>query len=144
MSDVQIQKIKVVIEVELRERPPSALSVPDSEADAEGHGYEQALFAMLQADPERYADFVKILAITSLESYGIHHMIAGLAQISDTYTAGIQILKSLVPRFSSQAQVYLHQAIEEGWIMDGTDSIYNRVKAEPISLSVEYPVQPSQ
>jgi hypothetical protein len=143
MSDVQVQKIKVVIEMELRERAPANSSIPDSEMDAEGHGYEQALFAMLEADPERYAEFVRILAVTSLEIRGMHHEISELAQIRDTYTANMQLLNSFLPRFSQPAQAYLHQAIEEGWITDGTDSIFERVQVEPVSLHVEYPVPPS-
>ncbi|WP_324680382.1 hypothetical protein [Hymenobacter sp. GOD-10R] len=143
MSDVQVQKIKMVIELELRERAPNNPSIPDPDTDAESHGYEQALFAMLEADPQRYAEFVKILAIISLETLGIHNDIPKLAQIRDTYTANMQILRSLLPRFSSPAQAYLHKAIEQGWIMDSTDSIFNRVQVEPVSLRVEYPVSPS-
>lgn len=144
MSDVRIQKLQIVIEVELHERALSSPSLPEAKVDTEGHGYEQALFASLEADPARYAEFVKLLAIQSLESCGIHRMIAGLAQIRDTYTASMQILQSLVPRFAPPAQAHLHQAIEQGWIMDGPDSLFERVQAEPVSLRVEYPVRPAQ
>jgi len=135
MSDVPIQKIKVVIEVELRERVSSFPAVPDPGADAQEKEYEQALFAMLEADPKRYAEFIKILAISSIESYGIHRMIAGLAQIHDTHTASMQVFANLLPRFSPPAQAYLQQVIQEGWIMDGPDSLFNRVQAEPVGLT---------
>jgi len=138
MSDVPIQKVKVIIEVEVRERVPSFSVVPDSTVDVESQKYEQALFAMLEAEPERYAEFIKILAISSIESYGIHRMIAGLAQIHDTHTASMQVLANLLPHFPPPAQAYLQQAIQEGWIMDGPDSLFNRVQAEPVSLTVEY------
>lgn len=143
MSDVRVQTIRMVIDVEVRERAPNNPSLPDLDTTAEGHGYEQALFAMLEADPELYAEFIKIQAIISLEGLGIHNLISSLAQIRHTHTASMQVLQRLLPRFSPPAQAYLDEAIEEGWIMDGSDSIFNRVQVEPVSLHMEYPVPPT-
>jgi hypothetical protein len=127
----------MVIDVEVRERAPRTPPRPDSGTTAEEHGYEQALFAMLEADPKLYAEFIKVQAIISLESMGIHRMIASLAQLRDTHTASMQVLQRLLPRFEPQAQAYLGKAIEQGSIMDGSDSLYNRVQVEPVRLHME-------
>jgi len=136
MSDVQVQTIRMVIDVEVRARAPRNPSLPAADTDAESHGYEQALFALLEADPDLYAEFIKVQAISSLEALGIHNMISELAQIHHTHTASMQVLKRLLPQFSPPAQAYLDQAIEEGWIMDGPDSIFNRVQVKPVSLRI--------
>jgi len=71
-------------------------------------------------------------------------MISELAQIRHTHTASMQILKRLLLRFPSPARAYLDQAIEQGWIMDGPDSIFNRVKVKPVSLRIEQPQPPTE
>jgi hypothetical protein len=143
MSDERVQTLRMVIDVEVRERAPRTPSRPDSGTTAEEHGYEQALFAMLEADPELYTEFIKVQAIISLESLGLHRMIASLAQILDTHTASMQVLQRLLPRFKASAQTYLGKAIEEGSIMDGSDRLFNRVQVEPVSLQIEYPEPPA-
>ncbi|WP_375434924.1 hypothetical protein [uncultured Hymenobacter sp.] len=143
MSNVQIQKIKVIIEVELREHVPSIPVLPASDADVKGHEYEQALFAALRADPERYAEFVRTLILTSVEAYGLNRMLPELAQINDTYTASLEVLESLLPRFSQPAQLYLQEGIDKGWITEGKDSLFNTIEATPVLLTVEYPSKAS-
>jgi len=144
MSDVRIQTIRMVIDVEVRERKLRTPSLPDTGTTAEEHGYEQTLFAMLEADPDLYAEFIKVQAIISLEAMGVHRMIASLAQIRDVHTASMQVLKRLLPRLEPSAQTYLDKAIEEGWIMNSSDSIYNRVQVEPVGLHMEHPEPPAQ
>lgn len=144
MSDVQVQTIRMVIDVEVRARAPRNPSLPAPDTDAESHGYEQALFALLEADSDLYAEFIKVQAISSLEALGIHNMISELAQIPHTHTASMQVLKRLLPRFPPPAQAYLDQAIEQGWIMDNTDSIFNRVQVKPVSLRIEQPQPPTE
>jgi len=85
MSDVQVQTIRMVIDVEVRARAPRNPSLPAPDTDAKSHGYEQALFVLLEADPDLYAEFVKVQAISSLEALGIHNMISELAQIHHTH-----------------------------------------------------------
>ncbi|UOQ69894.1 hypothetical protein [Hymenobacter volaticus] len=66
-------------------------------------------------------------------------MLPGLAQIHDTYTASLDVLVSLLPRFPEPAQAYLQEGIIKGWIMDGEDSLFNTIEATPVRLTVEYP-----
>ncbi|UOG77431.1 hypothetical protein MTX78_23640 (plasmid) [Hymenobacter tibetensis] len=143
MSDVRIQTIKVVIDVELREQAPSTAPLPASDPEAEGHAYEQALFAALRADPERYAEFIKARVISRIEAFGFNNMFAGLAQLPDTYTASVVVLESLLPGFSEPAQAYLQESITNGWITESKDSIFTTVDATPVRLTVEYPPQSS-
>ncbi|HEX8349903.1 MAG TPA: hypothetical protein VF598_08065, partial [Hymenobacter sp.] len=107
MSDVQVQTIKVIIDVELRERTPSTAPLPASDPEAASHAYEQALFVALRADPERYAEFIKAQIVSMIEVYGVNTLFAELAQLHDTYTASILALESLLPSFSEPAQAYL-------------------------------------
>lgn len=144
MSNERVQTLRVVIDVEVRERAPRTPPRPDSGITAEEHGYEQALFAMLEADPELYAEFIKVQAIISLESLGVHRMIASLAQLHDTHTASMQVLQRLLLRFEVPAQAYLGKAIEDGSIMDSSDSLFNRVQVELVRLHMEYPEPPAQ
>jgi len=59
MSDVQVQTIRMAIDVEVRARAPRNPSLPAPDTDAELHGYEQALFALFEADPDLCAEFIK-------------------------------------------------------------------------------------
>ena len=143
MRDVPVQKINVIIEVELREQPLPRSSAGDPTSDMESHGYEQALFAALQADPARYAAFIRLLALGSVEAYGIHRLLAGLAQVHDTHTASMRVLESLLPLFSRPAQAYLHQAITDGSIMESTTSLFTRLQVDPVCLRIDYPAPPA-
>ena len=138
-----VRKIRIVIEAELRERVPTTPSPSAPDIDPLECGYEQTLFSALRDDPERYAEFIKIRAITSLEILGMHNEISGLAQIRDSHTASIRILESLLPSLPQPAQHYLQEALTKGWIMDDADSIYNTLKIEPLSLTIEYPTEPA-
>lgn len=60
-----VRKIRIVIEADLRERVPTMPSSSATDLDPLEYSYEQALFSALRADPERYAAFIKIRAITS-------------------------------------------------------------------------------
>ena len=138
-----VRKIRIVIEAELRERVPTMPSSSATDLDPLEYSYEQALFSALRADPERYAAFIKIRAITSLEILGLHNEISKLAQIRDSYTASIKTLESLLPSLPQPAQQYLQEALTKGWIMDDADSIYNTMQIEPLSLAIEYPTDRS-
>lgn len=137
-----VRKIRIVIDAELRERVPTTPSQSATDSDPTEHSYEQALFNALRADPERYADFIKIRAITSLEILGLHNEISGLVQVRDSYTASIRTLESLLPSLPQPAQQYLQEALTKGWIMDD-ESLYNTVQIVPLSLAIEYPANPS-
>jgi hypothetical protein len=143
MSDVQVQTIRVIIDVELRERTPSTAPPTTSDPKVVGHAYEQALFAALRADPARYADFIKAQIVSMLEVYGVNTLFAELAQLHDTYTASILALEGLLPAFSEPAQAYLQESISKGWITEGEDSIFSTVQATPVRLTVEYPPKPA-
>lgn len=98
MNEVRVQTIQTVIDVEGREHAPRNPSLPDAGTDAEGHSYEQALFTLLEADPE----FLKHRTITSLKTLGIHNLISSLAQIRNTHMASRQVLSAWFPAFRNQ------------------------------------------
>lgn len=152
---VNLQKIRVTIEVELQE---SAQIMPTPFTQAAGGDaaagltaadlqaerlHEQALLEALRADPASHAEFIKMAVISSLESLGIHRMLPGLAQIKDTYTVSLNVLKNLVPHLPPAAQAHFQQAIAEGWLSDCTEGLFNAVQAEPVRLTVDYPGEPS-
>ena len=102
MSEIRVQTIRTVIDVEVRERTPRNPSQPYPDTTAEEHGYEQGLFTMLEADAELYAEFIKIQAIVSLQGLGSNNMISGLAQIRDAHTASMQVIQRRLPHFEPQ------------------------------------------
>lgn len=136
-----VQKIRIIIDAELQDRVPTVPAQHVSPGDQEGYGYEQALFNALRADPVRYAEFIRIRAINTLEILGMNNEISSLAQIRDSYTAGIQMLTSFLSTLPQPAQEYLQDGLIKGWIMDDPDSIYNTVEVKLLQLTVEYPTR---
>ena len=138
------QKINVVIEVELRESEQILPRPSSADSDLTGdQSHEQTLLNALRDEPERYAEFVRLTVISSVEAYGAAHMLIGLARIQDTYTASLDVLEKLLPRLPQATQAHFQEGIEKGWISEGTDSVFNAVQAKPVSLAVEYPAPTS-
>ncbi|MCB2410754.1 hypothetical protein [Hymenobacter lucidus] len=140
------RKIKVVIEVELVDddnAPANYTIVSDlSAAELEvSKQHEQAMLAALRADPASYAEFVKNIVIGSIEASGVNREISELARVRDYYTASVAVLQNLIPKLPAEAQQYYQQATREGWLADGTDLVFDTIKATPLTLTVEYPVE---
>jgi hypothetical protein len=142
------QKVKVVIEVELVDDenapvPYTIVSNLTATELAENKRHERAMLTALRADPASYAEFVKNTIIGSIDASGVNREISELAQVRDYYTACVAVLQNLIPRLPADAQQYFQQATREGWLADGTDLVFDTIKATPLTLTVEYPVAPA-
>jgi len=150
------QKIKVVLEVDLTEEdriiPRRSLQYLDNDSDTlvemdeqspSDLVHEQTLLTALQADPLRYAEFVRTLVIYSLDILGMNEGFARLASLKDTCTASLQVLEEVVPHLPPAARAHFQQTKQEGWLSEGTGSVYNAIQVTPVSLRVEYPGTPT-
>lgn len=149
-------KLKVIIEVDVTEedhivprmsRQHSggasnlAVEMPDPSPTDQPH--TQTLLTALQADPDRHAEFIKILAIYSLDILGVNEGFAGLAQLHDSYTASLQVLRDLIPYLPPAAQAHFQPFIDEDLLSEGTMAVYDALQVTPVSLRVEYPGTPA-
>ena len=148
-----MKKVKIIIEVELSEQKHVIDSIPASLelSSILGKGMQDAtleeqmnlhhaqlLLDALRADPASYAEYVKSIIIGSLESIETNKMIPSLANIECTYSAGLAVLESLLHRLPPNTQHYFKQAIQQGYISECTESVFNSFKACPISLTVNH------
>lgn len=137
------QIVKVVIEVELIDDGDAPVthtltskhSVAEMEASKR---HEQAMLTALRSDATIYAQFVRNTILGSIEALGIHNEIGGLAQVRCSFSANVALLETLVPRLPADAQQYYQQAAQEGWLSDGTELVFDTIKATPLTLAVEY------
>lgn len=145
------QTIQIVIEVQLTEHaqiiphPPHPV-VARHASPAErfaNEGHEQALLETLRADPERYAEFIRLLLVEVLAEYEANRQLVALAQIPDSAVAGYNLLQDLVPRLSPAAQAYFHRAQREQRFADTVESVFNVVEVVPLRIRVEYPFLPA-
>jgi hypothetical protein len=148
-----MQKIKVVIEVELIEYEQltevsralqaadstTSVSQPTSSEEQADLLHGQTLLELLRADPASYAEFVKNRIVSSLESLEVHRQLASLANLKCSYSAGLDVLTRLLPQLPSSARLHFQQASQQGWMSEGTDLLFGAVQANPISLTVEFP-----
>lgn len=139
------QNIKVVFEIELIEAediaspmvpdaPGGAVATPEERAD---RVYAQTLLTGLRANSTLHAEFVKILALYSLDILGMHQGFAGLANLRDTYTASLQVLRAVIPQLPPAAQAHYQQLIQEGTLSEGTMPLYQAMQCTPIRLTIE-------
>jgi hypothetical protein len=140
------QKINVVIEVELTESdqiiPDDCTTTTQSAAEIQAdQEHEQALLDALRADPTRYTAFIKTIVVGSMEEILVNRLLPQLSQLGHPYTAGLKVLKELVPGLPGPAQAHFQQGLHDQWFSDGTMSVFNAVQAVPVHLTVEYPVK---
>jgi hypothetical protein len=148
-----MKKVKIIIEVELSEQEHVIDSTPNpldhslrlgidmKDATLEEQmnlQHAQLLLDALRADPASYAEYVKCIIIGSLEGIEINKMIPSLANIECTYSAGLAVLESLLPKLPPNTQHHFKQAIQQGYISECTELVYNSFKACPISLAVNH------
>ena len=136
------KKIKVVFEIELTEE--EGISSLDGLAGATATHEERAdrvhaqtLLTVLRADPNLHAEFVKILAIYSLDIMGMNQGFAGLANLRDIYTASVEVLRAVIPQLPPAAQAHYQQLIHDGSLSEGTMPLYQALHFTPLRLTVE-------
>jgi hypothetical protein len=141
------QTIQVVIEVELTEHEqiiphplPQVVARRPTLAERQANeGHEQALLEVLRADPERYAEFVRLMLGETLASYEAKRQLVALAQIPDATEAMYTLLRELVSRLPSAAQVYFHQSQQHRFVQS-VEGVFNALEMTPLRIRVEYPV----
>ena len=145
------QKLNVIIEVELIERDQIIPTSFWQNGSAAGTGtaadlhadqaHEQVLLDTLRADPARYAEFIRTIVIGRVEDILVNRLIPELSQVGHSYTASLQVLEELLPCLPRAAQEHFQQGMREGWLSEGTESVFNAVQATPLRLTVHYPVE---
>ena len=139
------QKIKVVFEIELTEAdhiaspggaedPAGAATTHEERAD---RVHAQTLLTALRANPTLYAEFVKTLALYSLDILGMNQGFAGLANLRDIYSASLEVLRAVVPQLPPAAQAHYQQLMEDGLLSEGTQPLYDAMQLTPLRLTVE-------
>jgi len=139
------KKIKVVFEIELTEADHIAsLATPEDPVGAAATHEERAdrvhaqtLLTALRADPTLHAEFVRILALYSLDIIGMNGGFAGLANLRDLYSASLEVLRTVVPQLPLAAQAHYQQLMEDGLLSEGTQPLYEAIQLTPLRLTVE-------
>lgn len=145
------QTIQVVLEVDLLEHEqivPEPLHplVDQRPAPAErlaNEEHAQALWDALRADPVRYAEFVRMIIVETLDTYESRRRLVPLAQIPDPTLAGYQLLRELVPHLPAATQAHFQRALQERRFTNSTHSVFNAVEVTPLHIRVEYPGTPA-
>ncbi|TGD76911.1 hypothetical protein [Hymenobacter wooponensis] len=140
------RKIKVIIEVEVieSEHLPSSqsitwnLPVSDEEAKIEEF-HNQVLLNALRADTDKHTEFIKTIILGSIEPLELNQKITGMLQIGSPYSDSIAILQNLFPQLPKSSQQYFQQAIQEGWLSEGIELVFNTIQARPTNLTIQYP-----
>lgn len=137
--------IKIVFEIELTEEDdiaspmaPEELDGADSMAEEKADRvHAQTLLTALRANPALHAEFVKILAIYSLDIVGMNGGFAGLANLRDIYSASLEVLRAVVPQLLPAARAHYQQLLQDGHLSEGTMPLYQALQFTPLRLIVE-------
>jgi hypothetical protein len=137
--------IKIVFEIELTEEDdiaspvaPEDLDEADSTSEEKADRvHAQTLLTALRANPALHAEFVKILAIYSLDIVGMNQGFANLANLRDIYSASLEVLRAVVPQLPPAARAHYQQLLQDGHLSEGTQPLYEALQFTPLRLLVE-------
>ncbi len=63
---------------------------------------------------------------------------AGLANLRDIYTASLEVLKAVVPKLPPAAQAHYQQLIQDGFLSEGTQPLYQAMEFTPLRLTASF------
>jgi hypothetical protein len=152
-----MQKVRVIIEVELVEHPTITPRLarkawgtvqyePGTSADPqENMVHELVLLNALRAAPAQYVEFVKARIVHAVEIIGVNNALGILAKLPDSYGAGLDILEDLIKTLPEASRQFFQPAIEGEFLSEEVALVFEAIEATPVSLTVEYPrSQPSE